>query len=155
MKEDVDATQRGEAVLLRTWADLTFLMWKNLAGGNVQNLKHIFRAPISNDRTFYYAMKAVTDAGMKIGGWADRVTFTETGVEGVATAEDKDKGNGLRAILTTPNGSGIYWLLLNHKAQFGIKTVTKVSVWADSPDKAGDANPKNMDLCLYFQFDDV
>ena len=98
MKEDVDATQRGEAVLLRTWADLTFLMWKNLAGGNVQNLKHIFRAPISNDRTFYYAMKAVTDVGMKIGGWADRVTFTETGVEGVATAEDKDKGNGLRAI---------------------------------------------------------
>ena len=41
---------------------------------------------------------------------------------------DSDEG---RALWGSPNGEGIGWLLAQHKEQFGIKTVTSVTVFLD------------------------
>ena len=44
---------RFDAVLLSTWADLNFLVWQDKAGQNIRNLKHVFRATLSNVETKY------------------------------------------------------------------------------------------------------
>ncbi|KAH7412852.1 hypothetical protein BKA64DRAFT_718838 [Cadophora sp. MPI-SDFR-AT-0126] len=140
---------RSEVVLLSTWADLTFLVWQAKAGQNIQNLKHIFRATISNDQTKYYATKAVGDGGRTLGNWANRAVFTQTGVESDAV---KDGGKGLKALLGSPNGKGIYWLLQTHKAQLGIKTIEKVEVWVNDPEEEAYGR---LEINLHFQLKDV
>lgn len=123
------------------WADLTFLVWQDTAGQNVRNLKHVFRATLSNVKTKYYAQKA-------IGDWYNRAVFTETGTEQDAV---KDGGKGLKALINSPNGKGIYWLLQTHKAQLGIKTIEKVEVWATDPGQ----NDARIEINLHFQLRDV
>lgn len=54
----------------------------------------------------------------RIGDWQNRNTFTRT--------EDADR---FYAILGSPNGAGAGYLLLNHKAKLGIKTIQKVDVF--------------------------
>lgn len=34
-----------------------------------------------------------------------------------------------KALLGTPNGKGVAWLLINHKAQLGMKQIKEVKVW--------------------------
>ncbi|KAH7346413.1 hypothetical protein BKA65DRAFT_276168 [Rhexocercosporidium sp. MPI-PUGE-AT-0058] len=139
---------RFDAVLLSTWADLTFLVWQDKAGQNIRNLKHVFRATLSNVETKYYARKAVEDDGRTIGDWDNRAVFTETGTEPDAV---KDGGKGLKALINSPNGKGIYWLLQTHKAQLGIKTIEKVEVWANDPGE----NDERIEINLHFQLRDV
>lgn len=45
---------------------------------------------------------------------------------------DTDEG---KAILASPNGSGVAYLLLTHKRQLGRKTIGKVTVFADDGKK--------------------
>jgi hypothetical protein len=37
------------------------------------------------------------------------------------------------ALLRTPNGSGVAWLLIDHKAQMGIKTIASISLFQVKP----------------------
>ena len=38
------------------------------------------------------------------------------------------------AMLGTPHGRGVAWLLATHKEQFGQRTIESVTVWSDSGD---------------------
>jgi hypothetical protein len=39
------------------------------------------------------------------------------------------------ALIGTPHGSGIAWLLENHKVQFGQRTIASVRVWSTAKDR--------------------
>lgn len=92
-----------------------------MAGGNVGNPKFVFRANIANSNTQDLITRALTEKKKTLVNWANKV------VVGMDTNEGK-------AILASPNGRGIAWLLTNQKAQMGIKTIESVTVWADNFD---------------------
>lgn len=52
--------------------------------------------------------------------------------------------DGYYALLNTPNGFGLAWFLIQHKAQLGIKTVSEITV------SRADDEPS-----LYFKIDSV
>ena len=74
--------------------------------------------------------------------------FTDTGTEPDAV---KDGGKGLKVLINSSNGKGIYWLSQTQKAQLGIKTIAKVEVWANDPGK----NDARIEINLHFQLRDV
>jgi len=51
------------------------------------------------------------------------------------------------AVLGTPNGRGVAWLLATHKEQFGRRTIESVRVWSDD----GDPSDANLAYYLYFK----
>ncbi|KAL3428482.1 hypothetical protein PVAG01_01991 [Phlyctema vagabunda] len=104
---------------LVSWSDLTFLAYQQQAavnGHDIRKLRYVVRAGIANDNT-----RAIMNwaCGVKddYPPWENRAVF----------GMDTEQG---QALLGTPNGSGIAWLLINHKLQLGIKTVDKVSVFS-------------------------
>jgi hypothetical protein len=102
------------------------LQWQNAAGNaNVGRLKYIFRATITNTDTQNIVTEALSRTGRTLGNWDNRVEFSMFTKEGLA-------------ILGTPNGSGVAWFLINHKAQMGVKTIGSVFVWAEDPSQIGD-----------------
>ena len=111
---------RREAPALQAWSDAIFLEWQNIAtttGQNIQNIQYIFQFDISNDDTNDIVDQAVLNVDPQgIGGWPGHVLPMST--------------NEGKAILGTPNGNGQAWLLATHKAQFGLKTIESVRVWA-------------------------
>jgi hypothetical protein len=107
----------------------------NFASDNAKSLKYIFRATISNPGTQRIFDQAVLDqTGRQYVGWEDRVTF----------GMDTERG---QAILGTPNGKGVAWLLINHKDQLGAKTIESVTIWVDDLDVAIEAR---MERTMYF-----
>jgi hypothetical protein len=75
----------------------------------------------------------------------NRVTFT--------TDEDPQP---FLAILATPNGVGVAYLLFTHKETFGLKQVKSVTIWVDHED--GFALDEDTDSALFemlFEIEDV
>lgn len=44
------------------------------------------------------------------------------------------------ALLGSPNGNAQAWILINHKAQLGVKTVSSIRIWTSSTIVAGQPN---------------
>ncbi|KAJ5768712.1 hypothetical protein N7520_003271 [Penicillium odoratum] len=44
------------------------------------------------------------------------------------------------ALVGSPNGNAQAWILINHKAQLGVKTISSIRVWTSSTIKAGQPN---------------
>ncbi|KAL4977185.1 hypothetical protein BDW66DRAFT_133004 [Aspergillus desertorum] len=51
---------------------------------------------------------------------------------------------GYYALLNTPNGFGIAWFLIQHKAKLGVKTVSEITVFGADGERS-----------LYFKIDSV
>jgi hypothetical protein len=108
---------------LKHWSDVAFLQWTDLSvEGVVPDLKFVARVSIHNDvtRTVLETVLANIRKKKNVGDkylpqWPG-VTFTM----------ESDEGNGL---LGTPNGSGVAWLLAQHKKELGHKTVERVRLW--------------------------
>ena len=109
----------GDIVPLGRWSDLVFLEYENLCktadtrdGGpfDVKGLKAVFRSRIVNADTkniiFEIAEKKGFDGPP---AWP-----------GMEFKMDTDEG---KALLGTPNGNGVGWLLFSHREQLGWKTV--------------------------------
>ncbi|RFU33648.1 hypothetical protein B7463_g2679, partial [Scytalidium lignicola] len=128
-----EAAESGPVVPLHQWSDVVFLQWNHIAASNVGNLKYIFRALITNEDTKSMVDEAFQRKGETIGAWEDRVVF------GMDTEEGQ-------AILGSPNGSGVAWILINHKDNnlLGIKTIQSVTVWQV------DSDSPNPGLAMYF-----
>jgi hypothetical protein len=108
-----------ELPALQAWSDVVFLEWQHEAtttGQNIQNIQYIFQFDVTNDDT----MNIVNGIVIPLGGFADVPPGDEFTM---------DTENG-QAILGTPNGNGGAWLLATHKAQFGLKTIDFVRVFA-------------------------
>ena len=109
----------SEVIPLKQWSDLVFLAWQNFQQkqaepeARMQNLRYVFRMQIANVDTESIVSRVM--GGVAASVWPGK-TFKMTTDEG-------------KALLGTPHGSGIAWLLAQHKKQLGLKTVDEVTVY--------------------------
>jgi hypothetical protein len=109
----------GPVTPLSKWSDVIFVIYDNLArqaGVPTSNLNMIIQYNIHNKDTETIVATAVQQSlGKPLGRWPG-ITFLIT----------SDLG---KAILGSPNGQGVGWLLAQHKSAFGSKTVSGVTAW--------------------------
>lgn len=104
---------------LKQWSDVAFLQWKQQAtneGVAVQNLKYILRYNVQNDETTEVIMECLNHGTP--GLWP--------GIEFDINSEEG------RALLGTPNGYGVGYLLLQHRADLGQKMIRSVNIFSSS-----------------------
>jgi glucokinase len=105
---------------LQNWSDVTFLQWNHLTAGNPGALKYVWRVNIFNAETY-----AIVKEALK------RKYDEEPSTLGRLFSVDDEEG---KAILGTVHGSGVAYLLAQHKEQMGLKVVKGVYV-SQSPEK--------------------
>ena len=114
---------------LKFWSDVAYLQWKSRASPTA-NLKYVLRFHVLNDAT-YLAVEAINEVNCtKKMSWP-----------GITYSAASDEG---RTLLGTPNGSSVAYLLIQHKAALGHKTVDKITVFREG-----------RDLMLLFHITDV
>ena len=120
----LDGSPGRELVPLQTWADVTFLEWTNACKGDekcVKSLKLITKC------------HAKSNATMRIGGQA----LGGANSWGIWPGKTFSKGSDqFAALMATPSGRGVAWLLLTHRVQFGWKSVKSVNLWSDKDHNA-------------------
>lgn len=101
---------------------MIFLQWQQLCSQtnpstSVSQLKYIIQSDIANDATKAIVRQALGKPS----------TFTDWSQieDGVSWTSGDDE---FKAILASPNGRGAAWLLVQHKPQFGLMEVTKITV---------------------------
>ncbi|KAF2819010.1 hypothetical protein CC86DRAFT_307928, partial [Ophiobolus disseminans] len=99
---------------LKYWSDVAFLQWQ-LAASNKSDLKYVLRFNVLNTLTsrVLAAIHLLNDTDIM--PWPG-TCYNATSPEG-------------RAILGTPNGSSVAYMLIQHKSQLGHKTVSKITVF--------------------------
>ncbi|RAH45047.1 uncharacterized protein BO95DRAFT_515005 [Aspergillus brunneoviolaceus CBS 621.78] len=130
---------------LKQWSDVTFLMWTRLAeraGVQVDSIRYIFHAGVSNPLTKQVVRRALARAGQSLGGW-DRVVTFPVEDDSIGSSEEGT------AILGTPNGSATGWFIAQHREQLGRRKVVSVSVFGEL------GTPVSTEcLSLYFTLDE-
>ncbi|KAK3078934.1 hypothetical protein LTS18_006252, partial [Coniosporium uncinatum] len=119
---------------LQLWSDVVFLEWARRAsnddddddgvGANsIKNLKFVLRLWIVNVETcdvIAHALRRLHPAREE-----SRLVHFENEADIPVESEEG------KALLGTPNGRGVAWLLVQHRRQLGRKTVAGVRVWVD------------------------
>ncbi|EEU34245.1 uncharacterized protein NECHADRAFT_50453 [Fusarium vanettenii 77-13-4] len=106
------------------WSDAAWMQWTKTCdwfGGDRTKIKYIIRSRITNKTTLSLIFEALISkyGGFPtIGKWDDRLTLD------VATNPGE-----FHAVLASPNGAGVAYILMNHKSTLGIKTVNKVEIF--------------------------
>ena len=111
---------------------MVFVEWQSQAkdrGLDIRELNYVFRFEIRNPDTREVIQRLL---GRTYRPWP--------GVD----AQMSNPG-GL-AMLGTPHGRGVAWLLASHKEQFGKRTIESVRVWSD------DGDPSDPNLFYYLHF---
>ncbi|KAF2094776.1 hypothetical protein NA57DRAFT_79945 [Rhizodiscina lignyota] len=124
LKADKEGYQAGKyhVPALRYWSDIVFLEWQRLAQDHITNINLIVRCGITDKITLAAARRVVEESGNQYG------YFNE--------AKDSPiEDESAKALLGTPNGEGVAWLLLNHKSRLGCKEVKRVRVFADDTEE--------------------
>lgn len=106
-------------VPLKQYSDVVFLGWQQAAGAKVKGLKYIFRHAIMNSDTIIVLNEILARRGEQ------RSPLYWPGLK--INMQERDAW----AILGTPNGRGAAWMLLQHKAQLGLKTFSDVTIFRD------------------------
>lgn len=110
-------------VPLKSWSDIIFLSWASLTTPyERKDLRFVLRHVITNDATLDNLKKV-----MKMKGYKDEQAPVWPGV-----VVDADT-DGWYLLLASPNVSGIYWLLLQHQAELGAKTIKGIRVFNEYP----------------------
>lgn len=107
--------------VLQHWSDITFLQWQELASKptELQGLRRVMHRKVSNENT-----KAIIKHVLeKRGKFETRevIAWTEKNLEG--------DGDDFLALLGSPNGYGTAFMLAQHKAQLGWKSVKSITVY--------------------------
>jgi hypothetical protein len=123
---------------LRNWSDAVALHWKNETS-KPENLNWIIRAHVVNDETRNIVVEALRKKKLpNIPSFPGKYTFSM----------DTDEG---LAMLGTPNGAAGGWMLAEHRAIFGIKTIESVTVWARFEWEYNNPDLNDLWLHLYFK----
>jgi hypothetical protein len=104
---------------LQHWSEVAFLQYLSTFAFPPPQplpLKAVFRVQIQNVETYTLLQKVIEKHGHD--------TYLEW--PGVSFEAESEEG---RAILGTPNGSGVAWMLVQHKKQFGGKSVERVNLF--------------------------
>ena len=106
---------------LQNWSDIAWLQWVHMAGEAAKNIRYVFRSPVANTEAQWLINRALEQSKKELKTWP-----------GVEFSMETDEG---KAILSSPNGAGVAYLLFTHKRQLGRKTISKVTVFADDGKK--------------------
>ena len=116
---------------LQHWSDMAYLQWtdprlQTLPG----DLKDVIRSRIENETTIAVIERIIAGRGYREGFKTPGCYYPDAaGLSwGMETEEAK-------ALLGTPNGSGVARLLVQHKRQFGWKVVESVTLFWDAVDR--------------------
>lgn len=107
--------------ILQYWSDVSFIIYAtkcNFARKPLGSFRAVLQHAIANAPTERIILQALRAIGSE--------DFTEW--PGV-TFNSLNFPDEFAAILGTPNGRGTAWMLLQHRAQFGWKTVVGIRVW--------------------------
>jgi len=116
-----------DLIPIRQWSDVVFLDYQTLTRAqqqspeSMQKLRYVFRLRITNGATL-----GIIEAVLGVTSWRETVREWPGDWFGM----DTDKG---KALLGTPNGRGVAWLLAQHKKQLGRKVVSGVRVFKHAP----------------------
>ncbi|KAJ4378190.1 hypothetical protein N0V83_001024 [Neocucurbitaria cava] len=99
---------------LRFWSDVAYLQW-SLRASDTSDLKYVLRHNVVNEFTRSILNIITLKNQILIEEWPGR-TYDVTSEEG-------------QTLLGTPNGSGVAFLLIQHKKQLGHKAVGKITVF--------------------------
>ncbi|KAL7934263.1 hypothetical protein V8C35DRAFT_302158 [Trichoderma chlorosporum] len=106
---------------VRRWSDAAWMQWTKYSD-DPSNVRYIFRASVINHTTLSIVFQALLSKYQNnpppIGVWANRLTL-----------DVSENPNEFYAVLGSPNGAGVAFLLATHKAALGIKTVNKVDIF--------------------------
>ncbi|TGO32679.1 hypothetical protein BHYA_0296g00020 [Botrytis hyacinthi] len=104
---------------LQTWSDMTYLTWHEECTETstpLKNLKHIIRSHITNLETILVITEILEE---------EEITCP---LDGLTVNINDSKGYGA-ALLGTPNGKGIGWLLAQYKKQLGNAKIASVKIF--------------------------
>ncbi|KAF2876222.1 hypothetical protein BDV95DRAFT_560268 [Massariosphaeria phaeospora] len=104
---------------LQKWSDVAFLQWYATSGkgDSTKNINYILQTPIENEESVSLIERALANTKKELKTWP-----------GVEFDAESDEG---KAILGSPNGSGIGFFLTQHKKWLGNKMVVKLTVFQD------------------------
>ncbi|CAN9216217.1 unnamed protein product [Alternaria alternata] len=123
---------RDDLPQLRAFSDIMWAFWVR-NNPNVRNIRYFFMIGISNDLTNQIIASCLRDAGAELSEWPGTSFSTTT-----------DQGH---ALLGSPNGATFAYLLMQHKAQLGQKTITKITVFR--PETDDDLSFVDASLCFH------
>ncbi|KAF2097652.1 hypothetical protein NA57DRAFT_77904 [Rhizodiscina lignyota] len=101
---------------MKHWSDITFLEWAHVAGSRVAGLSNILHMDVDNPESVWIAEKVIGGDGLPE-EWAKAKEISPSTQEG-------------QALLGSPNGGGVGWLLAQHKDALGKKAVRGIKVFA-------------------------
>jgi hypothetical protein len=120
---------------LKQWSDVIFLQWSRLHFGTqlMRNIKYIIQSPCENVITQRIVAHALARRNQKLQRWP-----------GIAFTMASEEGN---AILGSPSGYGVGYLLAQHKRFLGRKCVEKIVIFMDE----GIWQPRPPSLLFYLE----
>ncbi|KAG7001304.1 hypothetical protein G7Y79_00032g066570 [Physcia stellaris] len=118
--------QAAKLPKVKQWSDVTMIMWNSLAGNRAGDLKYIFREYIITSNTRFVMEQCFQDIGedelLKV--WPGQVF--------------KDDDPDFYALLGTPHGRSVAFLLIQHQDEFPGKSIESITVFTNSDDDIED-----------------
>ncbi|KAF1842229.1 uncharacterized protein K460DRAFT_358868 [Cucurbitaria berberidis CBS 394.84] len=106
----------AQVPMIKYWSDIAFLQWDLMKKQNADSdLRYILRYNVVNNLTNSMVDTINLENGTETKAWPG-TSYDATSKEG-------------QALLGTPNGSSVAYLLIQHKNQLGHKTVEKITVF--------------------------
>lgn len=118
-KPPLDGSPGKEFVPLQSWADLAFIAWADACKGDETCIRRLNTVVKCNTTS------KVTDR------IATGVLRGKDSWESYPGKTFKNGSEELAAILATPIGRGVAWLLLTHRKQLGWKYIEAVDLWSE------------------------
>ncbi|TGO16731.1 hypothetical protein BPAE_0479g00010 [Botrytis paeoniae] len=113
---------------LSRWSDITYLKWAEVCkfhGTEVSNLNYVIQHHVTNQITLDVINEVLKKRGESIGPSGSVVSMKDINGHGAA-------------LLGTPNGQGVAWLLAQHKEAFKDLTIISVEIFLCKPANNGD-----------------
>ncbi|KAL7910289.1 hypothetical protein GGI35DRAFT_479151 [Trichoderma velutinum] len=135
---------------VRRWSDAAWMQWTKaceIRHTDTDNVNYIFRATVQNVNSLTILLQAIRQKYSPtippIGVWNNRLTL-----------DFNRNPDEFSAVLGSPNGSGVAFLLMTHKGALGIKTVSRVDIFIETDPFAipnsGIGNAKEAGISLLF-----
>lgn len=112
----------GDIPPLRKWSDFAAIHWQ-MVTQNPQPLRLVIRSGITNQNTIAIIKNAFRENG--------RTSVPDyPGQDFVPDGGSAEQDQAFRALLGTYHGAGVAYMLAQHRAAFGRRTVTRIRAWS-------------------------
>lgn len=111
---------------INRWSEIVWIMWLHLAGDSVRQLKYIFKHDVITPETAGIMYIAADRAGHPGDG---QMKANWPGVRFPKGTEE------FQALLGTPHGKGIVYLVVHHPNELGTKNIESITVLTARPSR--------------------